>query len=102
MSGYAWSGMGGSHWAATAAVAVRTLPLVLAVAALTPALILCPFLGAPHRRWVLNLLALVRVWATAPVYTVTRAPADSPGPPPDEQECRANGLPCSCGRVRQA
>jgi hypothetical protein len=101
MSGFPWLGLGGSRWAATAALAVHTLPLLLITAALTPALILCPFLGAPHRRWLLNLLALMRDWAATPGGTATRGAADKPGRSPDEQECRASGLPCRCGRVRQ-
>jgi hypothetical protein len=67
MSGFPW--FGGSSWAATAAVAIRTLPLLLVVAALTPALVICPFLGCRHRRWLLSLLTILREWAMAPVST---------------------------------
>lgn len=66
VAGLAGVAMGGSRWAATIAVAVRALPLILVVIALVPALVVCPFLGTDHRSWLLSLVGALRAWAIAP------------------------------------
>ncbi|WP_290058393.1 hypothetical protein [Amycolatopsis solani] len=57
------------------ATVVRTIPLVMAVAGLLPALIICPFLTAHHRGFVLKVLAGLSSWAGNP-------PAERQGPDP--------------------
>jgi len=44
------------------AVTVLAIPVVIATLALTPALIICPFLSARHQRLVIWLLADLRQW----------------------------------------
>jgi hypothetical protein len=47
------------------AVTVLAIPLVIATAALTPALIICPFLTAPYRQEVTVLLASLQQWTAS-------------------------------------
>jgi hypothetical protein len=46
-------------------VTVLAVPLVIATVALTPALAICPFLGADRQRLVIRLLASLRQWTAA-------------------------------------
>jgi hypothetical protein len=48
--------------AATVARVALVVPLVIATVAVTPALALCPFLTAAHRRLAVRLLAGLRQW----------------------------------------
>jgi hypothetical protein len=55
-------------------IAVLAIPIVIATVALTPALIICPFLSAGRQRLVVRLLASLRQWTL----TLTRASSDRP------------------------
>jgi hypothetical protein len=77
--GFSWFGMAGARWDTAATLAIRTLPLLFVVAALVPALVHCPFLGAEHRRWLLSVLAQLRTWAIAPLGGAARAVPAAPG-----------------------
>jgi hypothetical protein len=57
---------GGGHSLARAlTAAVLAMPLVIATVALVPALVICPFLIAAHRRLALRLLASLQQWSNA-------------------------------------
>lgn len=43
-------------------IAALSIPMVIVAVALVPALMICPFLSAVHRRFVLRLLANLRQW----------------------------------------
>lgn len=44
------------------AITMLAIPMVIATLALTPALIICPFLSPAHRHLVIWLLASLRQW----------------------------------------
>ena len=52
----------GHPLACALAITVLSIPMVIATLALTPTLIVCPFLSAAHRRLVIWLLASLRQW----------------------------------------
>lgn len=47
------------------AVVVLTVPLILVVVALLPALIVCPFLSLRYQQHVVRLLSTLRAWASS-------------------------------------
>ncbi len=96
MTGFAWLDMAGARWDTAATLAIRTLPLLFVAVALVPALVICPFLGTGHRRWLLSLLAMLRDWATAPMGMAPRAaPAlqSRPGQPRNGGPSSIDGAP---------
>jgi len=54
-----------SPWALALTIAVLTVPLVIVILALAPALMLGPLLPERHQRLVLRLLASLREWAAS-------------------------------------
>ncbi len=60
------------------AIAVLAIPVMIATLALTPALVICPFLSAAHRRLVIRLLASLRQW-TLTLTTVCGATSSERG-----------------------
>jgi len=52
-----------SPWSLALITAVLTVPLVIAILALAPALLVCPFLPTRHQRLALRLLAGLREWS---------------------------------------
>jgi hypothetical protein len=54
--------------------AVLAIPIVIATVALTPALIICPFLSPGYQRLVVRLLASLQQWTL----TLTRVSSDHP------------------------
>lgn len=55
-------------------IAALAIPIVIATLALTPALIICPFLSAGRQRLVVRLLASLQQWT----FTVIKASSDRP------------------------
>jgi hypothetical protein len=54
-----------SPWALALTIAVLTVPLVIVILALAPALMVSPLLPERHQRLALRLLASLREWATS-------------------------------------
>ncbi len=50
--------------AAASVVVALVVPLVIATVAVTPALVLCPFLTTAHRRLVIQVLTGLRQWTS--------------------------------------
>jgi hypothetical protein len=55
-------------------IAMLAVPIVIATLALTPALIICPFLSSARQRLAIRLLASLRQWTL----TLIRASSDRP------------------------
>ena len=68
----------GHPLAVTLAIAMLAIPMVIATLALTPALVICPFLSAAQRRLVIRLLASLRQW-TLTLTTVCGAASSERG-----------------------
>ena len=61
--------VGGPPLARALTTAVLAIPMVIATVALVPALVICPFLTAGHRRLALRLLASLQRWTDALSHT---------------------------------
>ncbi len=69
----------GSVLVAAVAIVTLALPMIIATVALAPALAICPFLSAAHRRFVTSLLGSLQQWALALTTACTRAiPPNAP------------------------
>lgn len=62
----------GSPWSFALITAVLTVPLVITILTLAPALLICPFLPPRHQRLALRLLAGLREWSTTITDAVRR------------------------------
>ena len=74
----------GQSLARVLAVTVLAVPLLIATAALIPALVICPFLGAGRQRLIIQLLVSLRQW-TAVLTTA------SPATPVEHEDPRRSG-----------
>jgi hypothetical protein len=96
---------GRSHLLARAlAVTVLAVPLVIATMALTPALIICPFLTAAHRHQVTVLLASLQQWTASLARPGPghRCSCSEPRPAsPVMQRSGRGGCPCRAGTARK-
>jgi hypothetical protein len=93
----------GGSFSGAVSVVILALPLVIAAAALVPALMVCPFWSAAHRRFVLHLLASLRQWDLAAFQRPHDGVAAGEQLPEPAAGCSAAGV-CAprlgCGRAR--